>query len=200
MRLYLFSFALASTCMFTDLRLTSIAPSFGECCGRCTGSAYCTACKNCSRCAYCNSGGTCGVCSDGTPRSYQTSHSTSRSTPAENTDNRSPVRSTPVENLYSRFVTSSSSPKPKETSPTQKKSASISSPTIQTMAWVNSDVLNIRKGPGTEYEILGKLYKDDLVEILEPVYGKWVLIEAEKVDYPTSVIIKGYVYAAYLRR
>lgn len=32
------------------------------CCGKCTGSANCTACKNCKYCAYCNSGGSCGVC------------------------------------------------------------------------------------------------------------------------------------------
>lgn len=39
-----------------------------ECCGKCTGSAYCTACKNCSRCAHCSAGGSCGVCAPATPK------------------------------------------------------------------------------------------------------------------------------------
>ncbi len=33
-----------------------------SCCGKCTGSAYCTACTTCEYCQYCNSGGSCGVC------------------------------------------------------------------------------------------------------------------------------------------
>lgn len=43
--------------------------ALSECCGKCVGSAYCTACKNCSACKHCNSGGTCGVCSSGSSRS-----------------------------------------------------------------------------------------------------------------------------------
>ena len=34
-----------------------------SCCGKCTGSAYCTTCKNCSACKHCSKeGGSCGVC------------------------------------------------------------------------------------------------------------------------------------------
>ncbi|WP_432803729.1 SH3 domain-containing protein [Chitinophaga horti] len=50
------------------------ARAVDECCGKCTGSAYCTACRNCSRCAHCNSGGSCGVCSNDLP-TYKPSRS-----------------------------------------------------------------------------------------------------------------------------
>ena len=39
--------------------------ALGECCGRCVGSAYCTACTSCNYCKHCNSGGSCGVCGGG---------------------------------------------------------------------------------------------------------------------------------------
>jgi uncharacterized protein YgiM (DUF1202 family) len=41
-----------------------------ECCGRCVGSAYCTACTTCNYCQHCNSGGSCGVCGGGSRPSY----------------------------------------------------------------------------------------------------------------------------------
>lgn len=44
------------------LMLKSNAIILKECCGRCVGSANCTACSTCNYCGYCNSGGSCSVC------------------------------------------------------------------------------------------------------------------------------------------
>jgi N-acetylmuramoyl-L-alanine amidase len=37
---------------------------------------------------------------------------------------------------------------------------------------VVSDSLNVRKGPGTNYDVLGRVYKDESVEVIE-TSGDW---------------------------
>ena len=52
---------------------------------------------------------------------------------------------------------------------------------------VNTDILNLRKGPGLEYEITGKLYKNDLL-IVHQSSGEWLYITKE--DSPE---LKGWI-------
>jgi uncharacterized protein YgiM (DUF1202 family) len=42
---------------------------------------------------------------------------------------------------------------------------------------VNSNSLNMRSGPGTNYEVLRQLSKDDLVEVLEKNESGWWKIQ-----------------------
>ncbi len=62
------------------------------------------------------------------------------------------------------------------------------------LAWgggtVIADALNIRCGPGTEYEILGRAYEDSVLLILENTGERWYRINYEG--------IVGYVDASYL--
>ena len=187
MRIFLFSFSLIGILFLTDKSLPTINSALNECCGKCVGSEYCTACTNCSRCAHCSGGGTCGVCSSGTTRKSSRSSSSYK-------------RVEPAENAYIRFAPSTGSSQEKGNNNTTKKPEPVHLPASTQLVLVNAEVVNIRQGPGTEFEVVGKLYKDDQVTILENTTKKWVLIQTEKSDDPTSVIIKGYVYASFLRR
>jgi uncharacterized protein YgiM (DUF1202 family) len=40
---------------------------------------------------------------------------------------------------------------------------------------VISDSLNVREGPGTNYDVLGRVYKSEFVEVLE-IGGDWAKI------------------------
>ena len=51
--------------------------------------------------------------------------------------------------------------------------------------------LNIRKGPGTDEEIIGKAAKDEIVTILSQANDQWSLIKTESGK-------EGYVYTQYL--
>lgn len=57
---------------------------------------------------------------------------------------------------------------------------------------VNSNVLNIRSGPGTNYKVVHQLSKDDLVEVLEKGESGWWQIQYSD--------ITGYVFGSYLKR
>ena len=57
---------------------------------------------------------------------------------------------------------------------------------------VNSNVLNMRSGPGTNYEVLRQLSKDDLVEVLEKNESGWWKIQ--------HLDITGYVFSSLLKR
>jgi len=51
--------------------------------------------------------------------------------------------------------------------------------------------LNIRKGPGTDQEIVGKAAHDEMVTILNKTNDQWALIKTDK-------NVEGYVYTQYL--
>lgn len=57
---------------------------------------------------------------------------------------------------------------------------------------VNSNVLNIRSGPGTNYKVVNQLNKNDLVEVLEKNESGWWLIQYFNIE--------GYVFGSLLRR
>ncbi|MCB0575659.1 MAG: SH3 domain-containing protein [Saprospiraceae bacterium] len=155
-----------------SLQLTDI------CCGTCTGSAYCTACKNCKYCAHCNSGGSCGVCSTGKPRSY--------TTPGRS-DNRTTGKNRGNGGVPSAGVAPKSSPKP--------KARSIDLPAT---AFVTASKLNVRKGPGTEFEILGYLVAGDSVLVVDTAGDSWVVIEYLELDDGEFERRRAYVFRKYL--
>ena len=55
----------------------------------------------------------------------------------------------------------------------------------------NSTNLNIRKGPGTDQEIIGKAAHNEVVTILSASNDQWSLIKTDKGE-------EGYVYTQYL--
>jgi uncharacterized protein YgiM (DUF1202 family) len=56
---------------------------------------------------------------------------------------------------------------------------------------VVSDSLNVRKGPGANYNVLGRVYKDESVEVLE-IGGDWAkIIFKDSVGY----VNKNYIHA-----
>ena len=55
----------------------------------------------------------------------------------------------------------------------------------------NSSNLNIRKGPGTDHEIVGKAAHDEVVTILNKSNEQWYLIRTDDGE-------EGYAYAQYL--
>lgn len=55
----------------------------------------------------------------------------------------------------------------------------------------DSTNLNIRKGPGTDQEIVGKAAKDEMVTLLSKANDQWWLIKNKKGE-------EGYAYAQYL--
>lgn len=55
----------------------------------------------------------------------------------------------------------------------------------------NSTNLNIRKGPGTDQEIVGKAAHDEIVTVLSEANDQWSLIKTDKGE-------EGYVYKQYL--
>ena len=144
--------------------------------------------------------------SQATPAPTVNSSDSSKSNP-ENTDHSGSVESTatPVP------ATSTPTPSPTETptptptispTPTPSPSPTVTptptpSPTPAPEAYVPkfsiasvSKSLNIRKGPGTNYDIVGKLYKDNYAFILEESDG-WVKIS-------TGSVKEGYVSSKYL--
>lgn len=131
--------------------------------GRCTGSASCTACTNCSRCAHCNSGGSCGVCAGRTtPKTYNYKNQSSKSTTRE---------------YYS--------------SGTYNLPDNYSSQYYKKTLVVNSQTLNLRKGPSTSYAIIQELKRDQELIFLAMI-GDWV-----KVQVKTNGRI-GFVYYKYV--
>ncbi len=54
-----------------------------------------------------------------------------------------------------------------------------------------SSNLNVRKGPGTDQEIVGKAAHNEVVTVLNQTNDQWVLIKTDKG-------VEGYVYTQYL--
>ena len=60
-------------------------------------------------------------------------------------------------------------------------------------AAITADILNVRKGPGTNYGALGQLQQNDVVEIAgKNVDGSWL-----QVVYPTGTIGRGWISTSY---
>lgn len=66
----------------------------------------------------------------------------------------------------------------------------VSSGSKATVATESSN-LNIRKGPGTDQEIVGKAAHNEVVTVLNKTNDQWVLIK-------TDNGVEGYVYTQYL--
>ena len=131
--------------------------------GRCTGSANCTVCTNCSRCGYCSSGGSCGVCNGRTTqKSYNYRNQSSNSNTTRSYSNG-------IYNLPNN----------------------PSSQYYMNTLVVNSETLNLRKGPSTSYEIIQKL-KANQELIFLAMTGDWV-----KVKVKSNAVI-GFVYSKYV--
>lgn len=131
--------------------------------GRCTGSASCSACSNCSRCAHCSNGGSCGVCASYSPPvRYTVPRTVSKSrvkTPSNNT-----VTHSSNSNFYS---------KPKKEAVTKKTIVNYRS---EDMLAVDSEILNLREGPGTEYEVIEVLERHALLKVIA-VDGEWLQVK-----------------------
>lgn len=146
-----------------------------SCCeGKCTGSAYCTACKNCSGCKHCNSGGTCGVCSSGVKWKAAPSPSSSGT------------------------GTGSHTTKPKTTEAPSSNKPSYES-TMPTIVGVISQTLNLRSGPGTEYDVVLVLSKGQVLTVLEPASNGWLKVSANQLEGNLFVRYDGYVSVKYVK-
>ncbi len=138
--------------------------------GRCTGSAYCNVCTNCSRCGYCNSGrGFCGVCNGRKPN--RTNNSSSRKT--NKSYNRSGYNSSSRTYEYSTSPTTESNNKKWESLPDD----SYSEYYMKTLV-VTAEILNLRKGTNTSYEIIQKLTKNQELLFLA-ITGEWVKVKVK---------------------
>lgn len=131
--------------------------------GRCTGSANCSACRNCSRCAYCSNGGSCGVCGGGSSSSSNYYYSSPRKTKS----------SSSASSFYSIS----------KVSRTYTEDEAII---------IYNEMINLRKGPSLDYEIIEKLYLGDTVTFIEK-NGEWIKVKVEN----TGSI--GYVYSKLLK-
>ncbi len=142
------------------------ASAVASCCssekGRCTGSAYCTACSNCSRCGYCNNGGSCGVCAGRkTNRRYDSNKPSTNN--SNNNDNKS-IYNLP-DDRYSEYY-------------------------LNTLI-VNSETLNLRKGPSTSYAIIQQLKRNQELVFLA-MTDEWI-----KVKIKSNGVI-GFVHYKYV--
>lgn len=131
--------------------------------GRCSGNAYCSACTNCSRCAHCSSGGSCGVCA-----SYSTPV---RTEPRRVKENRA------VNPSGNSFVSSNANVSVKSKS--KKEIVGKKVPLTyrsQDMLGVASEILNLREGPGTEYEVIEELKRYDILKLIA-LDGEWLQVK-----------------------
>ena len=66
------------------------------------------------------------------------------------------------------------------------------------LAIVSATTLNVRSGPGTEFEILAKLTEGNMVTITETAGESWVKIEVSVWDGLDLSTLEGYVFTKYL--
>jgi len=165
---------LEPTCAFPDGRPAEIQSESATC----YGYSPCNACKDCSRCRHCNSGGSCGMCSGGSVPNYRNSSSSG----AGSTRSRSTTRSNYNSSSYSASNTS----------------VSRTTVYLPVLATVAVETLNVRSGPGTEFEILAELTKGDEVTITETAGENWVKIEVLILDGNETSTLEGYVFRKYL--
>ncbi len=144
-----------------------------SCCGgKCTGSAYCTACSNCSGCKHCTSGGSCGVCSGG-----------AKWKPAPEPRGTSGTKSTT----------------PKSTTNDPYGTSTDSNKAIGGSVHVVSTTLNMRKGPGVEFDIVIVLNKDAFLTILDPENDGWIHVSHSEMGADKIVKYEGYVSAKHVK-
>jgi hypothetical protein len=147
--------------------------------GRCTGSAYCSACSNCSRCAHCSNGGSCGVCTSYSPPVRYTPPSTVSGSRVK-TPSKYTVTTTSNSNLYS---------KPKKEVVSKKV---ITNYRYEDMLAVDSEVLNLREGPGTEYGVIEVLERYAVIKVIA-IDGEWLQVKVIESGNNGFVNVK-YVY------
>lgn len=140
-----------------------------ESCGRCSGTAYCSACSNCSGCKHCSqNGGSCGVCSSGTSapnKTYSSKRTTSKKVKTK-TPKLQVISTDPIEpKLYFEE---------------------------DTIIYITAEKLNVRSGAGLQYSILTELSNGDIITVLENSSSEWIKIKVAKNN------IEGYVYGKYL--
>lgn len=71
--------------------------------------------------------------------------------------------------------------------------ASVTLPPGAPWAAITAGVLNVRRGPGTNYPAIGQLQQNDVVEIAgKNADGSWL-----QIVYPTSTIGRGWISASY---
>lgn len=131
--------------------------------GRCTGSASCSACSNCSRCAHCSNGGSCGVCASYSPPVRYT---------APRTVSKSRVK-TASKNTVTHSSNSNFYSEPKKEKVTKKTIVNYRS---EDMLAVDSEILNLREGPGTKYEVIEVLERHALLKVIA-VDGEWLQVK-----------------------
>ncbi|MEI6411477.1 MAG: SH3 domain-containing protein [Bacteroidota bacterium] len=141
----------------------------GTCCGKCVGSASCNACKTCEYCHYCNSGGTCGVCNSNPSSTHQPQYSKEYTNRYNFTENN---KQPPFIGNQTHFIQ------------------------LPASAIVNAKNLNVRAGPGINFEIINKLSTGDNVTVTEFLSKSWVKIEWE--DIEKNIDYEGYVSINYL--
>lgn len=130
--------------------------------GRCSGNASCTACSSCRYCKHCSAGGTCGVCASYTPAPAKT---TKRQTRTQKSSN--------INNYYS-------------------SSSSVSVNSYGDKLIVISENLNLREDAGTNYDVVEKLYKGDILTFISN-NGDWTEVRVLKSGN------KGYVISKYVK-
>ncbi len=140
----------------------------------CTGSASCRACKTCNYCKYCNSGGSCGVCSGGSTRTSAKS-SIYRGSETYSSPTTSPGNANTSYLLRSKEITTSSLNNYNRED-IYYVSDDLYSPFYLKTLMVNTETLNLRSGPGTEYAVLEKLTKYQELIFLA-MTGEWVKVK-----------------------
>lgn len=131
--------------------------------GKCTGLASCRVCTDCSRCQYCNSGGSCGICSNSSPRAiYQIER-------------------------YSNSVNSTRTTNPDNLMSDQPNSEYY----LRTLYVVDTEFLNLRAGPGSNYKVIERLPKMTKLYFWAIENG-WVKVTVQSTE------VVGYVYYNYV--
>jgi hypothetical protein len=70
---------------------------------------------------------------------------------------------------------------------------SVTLPPGTPWAAITAEILNVRKGPGTNYPVIGQLQQNDVVEIAgKNADGSWL-----QIVYPTGTIGRGWISASY---
>ena len=71
--------------------------------------------------------------------------------------------------------------------------AGVTLPPGAPWAAITARVLNVRKGPGTDYPVIGQLQQNDVVEIVgKNANGSWL-----QIVYPTGTIGRGWISTSY---
>lgn len=131
--------------------------------GRCTGSSSCSACSNCSRCGHCSNGGSCGVCARYSEPVRYTVPRITRERIAKSTS-KSNERGSKQLKFYDKSVKVTGSKK------------GIYNYRSDDMLAVNSEILNLREGPGVEYQVIEVLEKHELLKLIA-IEGEWLQVK-----------------------